>query len=187
MIWDKTESRWNIKHLNISKDKVIVSHKSGAPGSLHPILYFGWCKNLKTKISCLCTFNFMKKAWLYYFLFLSTVYKKDNQQRFEVCMCVRFGVWTDEVYCALVCDVWGIRICCWKLLALVHCCVTNTLCRKSNFCIPRKGIVWPHSQFLHSCVCERFIYIPRIGSHIWLQQNRQTDPRKYKSPTDIWV
>jgi hypothetical protein len=29
-------------------------------------------------------------------------------------------------------------------------------------------------------------YIPRIDTHIWLQQNRQTDPGKiYKSRTDI--
>ncbi len=31
------------------------------------------------------------------------------------------------------------------------------------------------------------LYIPRIGSHISLQQNRQTDPGIYKSLTDIWV
>jgi hypothetical protein len=30
------------------------------------------------------------------------------------------------------------------------------------------------------------LYIPRIGPHIWLQQNRQTDPGNiYKSLTDI--
>ncbi len=31
-------------------------------------------------------------------------------------------------------------------------------------------------NFHSSCVCERFLYIPRIGPHIFLQQNRQTDP-----------
>ncbi len=33
-----------------------------------------------------------------------------------------------------------------------------TLYRNSNLCIPRKEIAWPQSQFLHSCVSERFIY-----------------------------
>ncbi len=36
--------------------------------------------------------------------------------------------------------------------------LASALYRKSNLCIPRKGIVLPQSQFLHSCVCERFIY-----------------------------
>ncbi len=31
----------------------------------------------------------------------------------------------------------------------------------------------PQSQFLHSCMWERFIY-SQDGPHIWLQQNRQT-------------
>jgi hypothetical protein len=33
-------------------------------------------------------------------------------------------------------------------------------CRKLETNIPRKGIVWPQSQFPHSCVCKRFIYSP---------------------------
>jgi hypothetical protein len=33
----------------------------------------------------------------------------------------------------------------------------HTLQGKSHLCIPL-GIAWPQSQFLHSCVCERFIY-----------------------------
>jgi hypothetical protein len=32
----------------------------------------------------------------------------------------------------------------------------GTLYRKSNLCIRRIGIARPQSQFLHSCVCERF-------------------------------
>jgi hypothetical protein len=39
--------------------------------------------------------------------------------------------------------------------------------------MPRKGIARPQFQFPHEFVCERFT-IPRIGSHIFLQQNRQT-------------
>ena len=41
----------------------------------------------------------------------------------------------------------------------------------------RIGIAWPQSQFPLSWGCERFtVYVPRIGPHIFLQQNRQTDP-----------
>ncbi len=42
--------------------------------------------------------------------------------------------------------------------------------RKSHLCISRKGIVRPQSQYPHSCVCEQFIYIPRMGP-----RSRQTD------------
>jgi hypothetical protein len=34
----------------------------------------------------------------------------------------------------------------------------DTLQQKSLLCIPRKGIARPHSQFPHSCVCDRFLY-----------------------------
>ncbi len=34
----------------------------------------------------------------------------------------------------------------------------DTLKRKSHLCIPFLGIAWPQSQFLHSCVCWRFIH-----------------------------
>ncbi len=32
------------------------------------------------------------------------------------------------------------------------------LYRKSHLSIPRNESVWPRSQFLYSCICERFIY-----------------------------
>jgi hypothetical protein len=34
------------------------------------------------------------------------------------------------------------------------------------------------ASVLHSCVCDTVsdLYISRIGPHIWLQQNRQTNP-----------
>jgi hypothetical protein len=39
----------------------------------------------------------------------------------------------------------------------------HTLYRKSNLCIPRKGIARPQSQLLHSCVCEQSsVYISRM-------------------------
>jgi len=51
-----------------------------------------------------------------------------------------------------------------------------TLQGKSHLCIPFLGIAQHQSQFPHSCVCERFTYIPLIGPHISQQQNRQIDP-----------
>ncbi len=45
---------------------------------------------------------------------------------------------------------------------------------ESHLCIPFLGIARLQSQFPHSCDCD--LYIPRIGKHISLQQNRQTDP-----------
>jgi hypothetical protein len=46
--------------------------------------------------------------------------------------------------------------------------------------IPRKGIARPPSQFPHSYVCERFIYIPMIsGLPVLLQENMWTDPWEY--------
>ncbi len=34
----------------------------------------------------------------------------------------------------------------------------NALYQKSDLCILRNETVWPRSQFLHSCICEQFIY-----------------------------
>ncbi len=42
----------------------------------------------------------------------------------------------------------------------------SILQRKSHSCIPFLGILLPQSQFLHLCVCERFILSYRIGPHI---------------------
>jgi hypothetical protein len=46
-----------------------------------------------------------------------------------------------------------------------------------------RGIARPQSQLPHSCVCVSDLYIPRIGPHIFLQQNMQTDPRSW----DIYI
>ncbi len=51
----------------------------------------------------------------------------------------------------------------------------SSMKKKSQLCIPRKGIAWSQSQFPQSCACERCVYIPRISPHIFLQQNSQTD------------
>jgi hypothetical protein len=48
----------------------------------------------------------------------------------------------------------------------------HSLQGKSHLCIPFLGKARLQYQFQHSCVCMRYIYIPRIGPHISLQQNR---------------
>ncbi len=54
------------------------------------------------------------------------------------------------------------------------CELLLTLQRKSHLCIPFLGISQPQPQFLHSCVCERFVQ-SQDRSTYFLQQNRQTD------------
>ncbi len=64
-------------------------------------------------------------------------------------------------------------------------CTAKTQSRKFETNIPRKGIAQPQSQFLHSCVFERFIYIPFClfccrkicGPFLGI----------YKSLTDTWM
>ncbi len=46
----------------------------------------------------------------------------------------------------------------------------NTLQRRSNLCIPIKDTSRPRSLFLHSCICEGFIY-SHDWSYILLQQS----------------
>ncbi len=47
----------------------------------------------------------------------------------------------------------------WNFAAELLCFRSAAaLYRKSNLCISRKGIARPQSQFIHLCVCERFIY-----------------------------
>jgi hypothetical protein len=65
----------------------------------------------------------------------------------------------------------------WLHTANVYCIMAYSLPslqRKSHLCILFLEIVWPHSQFPHSCVCERFIY-SQDWSTYFLQQNRQID------------
>ncbi len=47
--------------------------------------------------------------------------------------------------------------------------IANIRYRKFEPNIPRKGLARPQSQ--HSCVCERFIYIPTIGLSFLLQES----------------
>ncbi len=58
-----------------------------------------------------------------------------------------------------------------KLRVVSTKCTAGAMQRKSHLCIILLGIARPQSQFPDSCVCERLI--PRIGPHIFLQQNRQ--------------
>ncbi len=53
----------------------------------------------------------------------------------------------------------------------------NSLQRKSHLCIPRIGIAGLRSVPISKIhVSVSTLYIPMIGPHIFLQQNRQTDP-----------
>jgi hypothetical protein len=44
--------------------------------------------------------------------------------------------------------------------------MAHALYRKSNLCIPGKGLALPKSQILHSCVCERFIYSQEWSTYL---------------------
>jgi|LakMenEpi03Aug12_release.lakeMendotaPanAssembly.Ray.scaffolds.fasta_scaffold976182_1 hypothetical protein len=58
-----------------------------------------------------------------------------------------------------------------------ECCIFHCTVQKIRFIYSQNETVRPRSQFLHSCICKRFVlYIPRIGLPTWLKQNRQTDP-----------
>jgi hypothetical protein len=71
----------------------------------------------------------------------------------------------------------------YKFCACVWCdflnycteCTAKTLYRKFETNIPRNETARPHSEFLHSCFSERFIYSRAIGLPILLQENRWTD------------
>jgi hypothetical protein len=43
--------------------------------------------------------------------------------------------------------------------------MVTTLQRKYPLCIPFLGIVRPHSQFLHSCICEQFLYSQDLSTY----------------------
>ncbi len=62
-----------------------------------------------------------------------------------------------------------------------------TLYRKSDVCIPRNETAWHCSQFLHSCIYERFIIFP--GSVCLFGCSKISRPTMgiYKSPIDIWM
>ncbi len=47
-------------------------------------------------------------------------------------------------------------------------------CKESRIYVFRKRNCASSNAYIHVSVSD--LYIPRIGSHIWLQQNRQTDP-----------
>jgi hypothetical protein len=51
----------------------------------------------------------------------------------------------------------------------------STLQRKSHLCIPFLGIARRLSLYFHVHVSVIDLYIPRFGSHIFLQQSRQID------------
>jgi hypothetical protein len=52
--------------------------------------------------------------------------------------------------------------------SIVFWCHQVTLYIKSDLCIPRTETAQPRSQFLYSCICQRFIYF-QDRSPIWLE------------------
>ncbi len=67
--------------------------------------------------------------------------------------------------------------------------VRNAKTKHRNFetNIPRKGISGSQSQFLHSCVCEWFIYIPTIGLPNLLEEICRPILGLCKSLIDTWM
>jgi hypothetical protein len=63
-------------------------------------------------------------------------------------------------------DLWG-----WAAAGYTF----NNRFSSSNLCIPGKGIVRTQSQFLHSCVCGKFIYSQDWSTYL-AAANRETDP-----------
>jgi hypothetical protein len=59
-----------------------------------------------------------------------------------------------------------------NILSRVH--TTNALYRKFEASISRNETARPRSQFLHSCICERFIYFHGRSANA-VQQNRWTE------------
>ncbi len=53
-------------------------------------------------------------------------------------------------------------------------CTANALYRKLKTNIPKNETALSHSQSLHSCICERFIYSHRQSASS-MQQNRRTN------------
>ncbi len=63
-----------------------------------------------------------------------------------------------------------------------------TLQRKSRLWIPFLGIARPQFQFLHSCVCERFLYSQDRSTYLVAEKYVDRPILEiYKSLTDIWV
>ncbi len=54
-------------------------------------------------------------------------------------------------------------------------------------CIPRNETARPRSQFLHSCVCERFVYSQDRSAYLAAaKKNKQTDPGKVAHRYMTW-
>ncbi len=90
-----------------------------------------------------------------------------------------------------------IRPCSKRVCVLLYRFISNsclhtrvtTHCKERNFdlCIPRNGTARPQSQFLHSCVCERFIY-SHDGVHLFfLQRSRECINSTQKHECRNWT
>ncbi len=62
--------------------------------------------------------------------------------------------------------------------------LVSALCRKSDFCNPRNETAPPRSQFLHPCVCERFIYSQNQAAYLTAEKQADQSWEYTKSFTD---
>jgi hypothetical protein len=52
-----------------------------------------------------------------------------------------------------------------KIMVKMHYLPVPARQQKSHLCIPFLGIVWPQSQFPHSCVCEQIVYSQDLSTY----------------------
>jgi hypothetical protein len=87
------------------------------------------------------------------------------------------------------CLVWGRFPHMWKYLVYMR----NSYCCGMAYALQQKIYIFLFwelrglSPNFHIHVSVSDLYIPTFGPPIFLQQNRQTDQRIYKSPTDTWM
>jgi hypothetical protein len=57
----------------------------------------------------------------------------------------------------------------WSNILSTRGCIANVLSRKFETNIPRNETVQPHSQLLHSCFCEQFIYSHDLTETLYIK------------------
>jgi hypothetical protein len=71
----------------------------------------------------------------------------------------------------------------------LKCMFLYCKCRKFESIVPRNETARPHSKFLHSCICERvmYMYIPTIAPQTQYSKIGGPIEGIYKSLTDAWM
>ncbi len=110
---------------------------------------------------------------------LNTVYHSQKWLAFYRVRVVSYAVYSVTAF--------NIKLMCGKKTHGHTSHVGMVLQGKSYLWIPFLGIARRHSQFPHSCVCERFLFIPRIGPHISCRGIGRSIMGMYKSFADTWM